>query len=460
MPSERFESLLAEHLDGALDAAGREELARELERDPDAARAFDEAVRLEALLLAAHGEPPSRERLSERILRKAQAAPVLRPAQWKSRVMAAAAAAILIAAGAWAAISLANGRRTIGPEPHPAPSAGNRVVAGTVLVDGVASGEIANGAKVEVAGGKTAEIRLADGSTAWLEPESRAVLAGPVGDVRQVVELEGGKGSFKVEKEPRQFKVRTQVGSVTVTGTEFSVELLPREAKGEGQMRGKLGLALAVSVIAGAVQVDYDGRTETLTMGMSKTYGEEGEKREGVRRDGEGEKREGVLRDGESIVGKKLAVSEKPAAATFVGTVAGRERALVRIVIEKIEGQTEWTGPKGEDGKPRAVKVVVGEPLAVCAQWEKGEDGKWRPSRNEMRLLGALRRGDKVEGGIYFDEHPRMAYFTVTARTEGEVRDGEKRREGGKRDGEKKREGGGDKGDKAPEAPKSGGDEF
>jgi hypothetical protein len=145
---------------------------------------------------------------------------------------------------------------------------------------------------------------------------------------------------------------------------------------------------------------------------------------------------EEAKKEGDSIVGKKFTLTDKAATATFTGVVVGREKAVLKVKIEKIEGVTEWKGPKGEAGQ-----VKVGETLGIFAQWEKGENGKWRPAKSNMEVFRKLRVGDKVEGGLYFEEHPRLACITVTARGEGE-RHPEKRPEEKKPEEKKKPEGG------------------
>ena len=532
MPSEKFEQLLADYLDGTLDAAGRDALAAEMERDAQAAQVFDQAVSFEALLVAAHVEPPARESIAGGVRSRAEQALVLRSISWRGRVLAAAAAAVLVGAGLWAF----HGLFTTKPAP-PLPPADNQVLAGRVEADGVEAAGFPNGAKVKVLGNQPAEIRLADGSMASLTPKSEAVLRGPAGAVRQVVELQRGAGTFDVHKEPKQFKVETPVGSVTVMGTKFSVELQPREAKGAGEMKGTLSWALVVAVAAGTVEVNYGGKSESLTVGASKTFAEEGKKEEpkatlpesvrgfagqvkgtvaakgeksfdlkvtevlktweankatkpadlvgltitvtspwvkvgdrmqqaGTRlafvqkvqvgqdltleikhseRDQfviteltkeqaawakagrEEPRKEEPRKEPESVVGKKLVLSDRAAEATFTGLVAGRgEGGVLKIRIATAEDK----------------RLPVGETVAFYpSAFEKIED-RMRPARAYLQALERVHVGDKVEGGAFFDEHPRLAHLTVTARGEGERRP-EKRPE-----------------ERKPEPPKGGGDEF
>ncbi len=536
--SER-QTLIAGYFDGDLDAAAREELAALLEHDASAAGEFDEALHIEALLRAAHTELPS--------------SGARRRSPWR---LAAVAAAVLAAAtGAWL------GSRE---------STDHQVLAGRVLVDGQEVSRIPEGAALEVAGNGPATIRLADGSRAELSPASRAVLCGGVGELRQVVKLDRGKGDFNVEKGAKKFRVDTPVGKVTVLGTEFSVELRPAVSKGEGKMKGKMALALVVAVAAGSVRVDFDGKEHVLSVGQQRVFGREregdgkkesglpesvrgfsgrvrgavvtkgkkhtftfkvgrvlktwkgskakkpaalvgltikigprwqknkrgkwrpveiqvlfirklkagseltlevrnverdefaileldrdqrtwalkkggereGEKREGERREGEkkeGERREGERREGDRP--RRYVLSDGKAEARFLGLVLGREGAKLKIKILKV-------------GKAHK-KLPVGKTVIFAAQWEKKEGGGWRPSRREMKVFKALRRGDRVECGAYFDKHPRLCIVELAGGGEKERKEHKDgKREGKHREGEKR------EGEKKEGAKKEGGDDL
>ena len=162
-------------------------------------------------------------------------------------------------------------------------------------------------------------------------------------------------------------------------------------------MSMKLGLALAAALVCGALAANAEEFKKT-----------------------------------EIVVGQKVVLSDKVAAATFSGVVVGREKAVLKVKIDKVEGTVEWKSPKGETGQ-----VKVGETLAIYCTWEKGEGDKYHPARTTMQLFERLRAGDKVDGGLYFDEHPRLSSLTVTARGEGEKQP---------------------EGEKKPEAPKAGGE--
>jgi hypothetical protein len=122
-------------------------------------------------------------------------------------------------------------------------------------------------------------------------------------------------------------------------------------------------------------------------------------------------RKEEPRKEGESIVGKKLVFSDRAAQATFSGVVAGREGGNLKIKIAESADK----------------RLPAGETVTFFAQWEQVE-GKWRVSRAYGEVIERLRAGDKVEGGAFFDEHPRLAYITVTARGEGEKKPEEKKK--------------------------------
>jgi hypothetical protein len=152
-----------------------------------------------------------------------------------------------------------------------------RLVSGSIRVNGEATSELRPGARVSVVGTKPAVLDLDDGSRVTLEPGSETTFEGAVGEMRHVVRLEQGEGGFEVRKGGGRFKVSTPLGAVTVLGTEFSVSLL-REEEG---MRSRAVYAMVVSVLAGSVGVECNGRHVTLTGGQSEVFAAEG--RDGAR---------------------------------------------------------------------------------------------------------------------------------------------------------------------------------
>jgi ferric-dicitrate binding protein FerR (iron transport regulator) len=145
------------------------------------------------------------------------------------------------------------------------------VVSGRVLVDGIETGSITDGSRVEVAGDTSAVIRLADGSHVELNPEAAIVLHHQGSRTLQM-ELDRGGGRFHVAGDGRRLRVDTPAGTVTGRGTEFSLELRPEAEKGEQPMKDKVALLLAVAVMAGDVEVRSKDRSYVLASGEAGLF--------------------------------------------------------------------------------------------------------------------------------------------------------------------------------------------
>lgn len=252
MQADRLEFLLERYQSGAASSDEMAELEASLRADPATRRVFAERFLLEVQLHRAFsGVVP-------------MSLPLPTPARWSRRVvmLAAAAAVVLMVVGA--IVLSPFGRKQL---------SGLEVVKGEVSVDGVAVTHIPTGQWFEV-GNAPAVIRLADGTRAELGPASRALIQGQPGEVRQVVELAQGSGSFHVTHGSGQFRVQTPVATVTALGTEFSVKLRPL-GKNRAAAKGKP--AVAVAVTAGTVQVDAGGKSYVLAAGKKRVYGDDGE---------------------------------------------------------------------------------------------------------------------------------------------------------------------------------------
>jgi ferric-dicitrate binding protein FerR (iron transport regulator) len=234
----------------------------------------EELKELERLL----AEPGAREQLFDEFLTtaaitealtvEAKAKTELQPRQPKSKwpvsrfLPWAAAAVVLLAAGAAYFISTA-------------PSASSfQIVAGVAMVDQKKNGPIVENSLVESEAGDSATIRFPDGSSMELAPASSSVVH------RRSVDLKAGKASFDVQHVQNAhgnadaFSVKTPVGTVTVSGTKFTVELKPKgQSSSEGTQTKSSAVVLAVSVEAGSVSVNYDGTNHVLSMGQSQAFG-------------------------------------------------------------------------------------------------------------------------------------------------------------------------------------------
>jgi hypothetical protein len=109
--------------------------------------------------------------------------------------------------------------------------------------------------------------------------------------------LQEGAARFAVTKGKGQFRVETPLGTITVLGTEFVVELLPAPTTGEAEMKSaKLITAMAVAVFTGSVEVEMMNHRFVLGAGESSVFAKDGDHVEQVpqapkKKEGEGERR-------------------------------------------------------------------------------------------------------------------------------------------------------------------------
>jgi len=274
MDRDAVRSLMADYLEGELDERQRVELADALEHNPEWAAEFDDALWMEGLLrTACEGVKAATTPITAPTGRPVVASGRFtihqpgKPGLSTARYVWLGIAAMLLVGVTIAWMTLGSGQG-----PSQAPREGPSLLAGAVEVNGVRRTEIARGELVDVVGDVPALIRLDDASTAELDPGSRAVFSGRQGETRQLVELEAGRGLFKVRHEPRAFKVATPLGAVTVTGTEFTVALRKREG-----IRAQDRPVMRVEVTVGSVDVECRGRRVALTAGEQRVFGTEEE---------------------------------------------------------------------------------------------------------------------------------------------------------------------------------------
>lgn len=196
-------------------------------------------------LLAGRASEPlrvSRERLLTKALLRGKQAQVALLAKRKARRLRlagalAAAAAVVIGVVAWWAL----------PPQYPEP----RAFGGLRVED---DGKIRRSATV-VASGPKAVLELGGYCRLDMEPGSALRIEGQ--RLREEVTLLHGRITCQVDRGVGAFAVRTDVGTVTVKGTKFIVDLVENR-KGDEAMR-----TLFVKVLAGAVLVaSTQGRME------------------------------------------------------------------------------------------------------------------------------------------------------------------------------------------------------
>jgi ferric-dicitrate binding protein FerR (iron transport regulator) len=254
----RAELLIQKYLDQLASPAETAELGRCLAADPALADAFARASRTDAGLVERFTEQCAIDR-ADRFLARPTVGP--RHRAFPAPLVGLAAAVLFLAA----ALGLYHWLGEREPLRHD-------VVAGRVLVDGIESESIPDGAAVEVGDDSAAVIRLADGSMAELAPSSQAVIHGRMRRGGAVFELTRGGGDFQVEHTDGRFRVDTPVGKVTALGTEFSVELRPPTLDEGADMSKKVALALIVAVMAGNVEVKYGNARYALGIGDNRVY--------------------------------------------------------------------------------------------------------------------------------------------------------------------------------------------
>jgi hypothetical protein len=234
------------------------ELQQTVQADPSVADAFARAARIDARLDEFFTDSWQSQRVARLLVESAKPTRFRLPggpSRW-------VAAAVLVAA-------LGFGVYLLRPTAEVVPCT---VVSGRVLVDGVETLHIRDGALVEVVGDEVAVIRLAaDGSLAELSPSTKGVLRSRMGMRGQVIELTQGSCEFHPETDQGRLRVETPVGRVFGQGAEFAVALRPPDD--EATVQAQLALTLVVAVMSGTVDVRYDENSYTLGLGDNRVYG-------------------------------------------------------------------------------------------------------------------------------------------------------------------------------------------
>jgi ferric-dicitrate binding protein FerR (iron transport regulator) len=181
--------------------------------------------------------------LTDRVLRRTLD---VRRRRFRRLIPAAAAAGILLAMGAWA---------LLGPRGYPSPEASGdyRIVKGERLQRGA----------VIATGDGSAAVVLGGYCHLDLGPQSRVRLQGQ--KHAEEVFLETGSATCEVDRNIGTFTVRTEVGTVSVKGTRFTVRIL--ESEGDEQMVTK---QMVVKVLVGAVIVSGAWGSTAMLAGEEK----------------------------------------------------------------------------------------------------------------------------------------------------------------------------------------------
>jgi ferric-dicitrate binding protein FerR (iron transport regulator) len=256
----RFENLLARFQHGEATSAEVAELDRLLRESAER-----RAVLVERSLLEVHLKKVyANEGFASVVTPSAKAA--ASPGRFRRSGLWAVAAGVVLAVGVglfWMLTGPAQAR--------------HEVVSGQVAIDGVPTARIPEGVAFSVTGKQPAVIRLADGSVAQVAAASKAEIAGQRGQVRQVIKLMQGSGTFQVAHGGGQFRVETPVGAVVALGTAFSVKLRPPPKGAMPKTGAQQTMLMAVAVTDGAVQVDTKKKSYKLAVGDRRSFNDDGE---------------------------------------------------------------------------------------------------------------------------------------------------------------------------------------
>lgn len=278
------QNLIHKYLDRSLSVDEQAELESRINSGSEFADRFAQATRLDADLAAMMREDASARNIislvrelesdqSPKSTRRLSAHGIgsMSTLTWTAVV----AALVMIAMGAWLIWQSASGpnigRPVVAEGPH-------KVISGEVVTDGARSMGLHDGRSIRVGDSSPAVIQLADGSVAELRSQARAVLHGRRDNIRQVVQLLEGSANFRVTKGMGQFRVDTEVGSVTALGTEFTVELVPDDPR-PGARPNRRYDALHVSVSSGIVEVEYGRHKFLLASGEEDIFRDDREPR-------------------------------------------------------------------------------------------------------------------------------------------------------------------------------------
>jgi len=218
-------------------------------------------------------------------------------------------------------------------------------------------GGVARGATL-VAGAEAEELRLGGYCRVLLAPGGALREEGT--DGAEAIFLERGKVACKVDRAVGTFRVRTDLGRVDVTGTEFSVELVQEEGE---EMR------MLVKVLVGSVLVvSASGQRYALAEG-----------------------------DDERIVPDRPVARQKytplpEGIQYFKGYIVG-DIVLVddRGVVLKVKSIKAQEGSRAKNPSS-----MVGRNVRVLFIAFKGADGKYHPGK---WLVRAVRKAHTPEGG-------------------------------------------------------------
>ncbi|NQT86079.1 FecR domain-containing protein, partial [bacterium] len=344
---------------------------------------------------------------------------------------AAAAALLVVAAGAWFVLR----------SQYPAPQADGQyevIRNGAVVQDGTPG----RGDRL-IAGKDGASLRLGGYAELRLEPQTEVIVQGR--PKAEVVALEHGALHSTITPGHGAFRVSTPIGTLDVRGTKF-VTTVQYSREGGSEMR-KAAL-VTIMVLSGAVAYEFGESVGLLTGGSQMAFG--GERREEAPRlpdlaAGFKGMVEGTITwMGDFAFDLKVEriatvwkASKAPKPESLVGATV-RIRLTKRSRLYEVHLRTLRSLRKGDRVLVEAFNLE-GEELAVIELLRKAGDPTEREGENRERE-GERKDGDREVDG----ERRREGERKEGERREGERRegdrevDGERRREGERKEGERR----------------------
>jgi ferric-dicitrate binding protein FerR (iron transport regulator) len=137
------------------------------------------------------------------------------------------------------------------------------VEAGVVRVNNGVSAIVPARTPFEVGGQVPAVLRLPDGAHAELDPGTRAILHGGLGDRGRRIELMHGGGKFVVATGQAPLHIETPAGVVVAKSAQLTVRF------GKAANRAD---ALTVAVSAGTALVEVDGQRQAVSAGEQRVF--------------------------------------------------------------------------------------------------------------------------------------------------------------------------------------------
>lgn len=145
-----------------------------------------------------------------------------------------------------------------------------RVVAGRVVVAGRDVATIPAAALFDVMGSEQATIELPGGTRIELAAATQAKIRSE--PQQTVVQLVTGGGQFHVPPDRARVRIETPLGTVTATGSQFSVNLMTASAV-QFSVTEPIKLPhLTVVVASGAITIERGGLKTTLTAGDERVF--------------------------------------------------------------------------------------------------------------------------------------------------------------------------------------------